>query len=277
MVLDAAAPPASDTPAVAAARTQPALDLSPLKEELEAFLQEQDGTYGLFVIDLKTGASLGINESEIFPAASTWKLPTVIYALDQVAKGKASLEEYLTYTDDDWWPGTGILQGSVPGDQYQLGQLVELAITHSDNIAWLMLERRFGPENIAAYVKQLGAQPVWDEDQRVFTTPRDMARFMRFAQGRAFRGAGELKQFLLDALSNTVFHDRVAAGVPEGVNVAHKIGTLPGVVNDVALVEAPSSRFIIAAYSKDIWSEETASDVIAQVTRKVYEYLTDES
>lgn len=253
---------------------RPVIDLNPLREELEAYLQEQDGTCGLYVIDLKTGASLGINADEVFPAASTWKLPTVMYALDQVAKGKASLGEPLTYTEDDWWPGTGILQGSEPGDQYQLGYLVEVAATHSDNIAWLMLDRRFGTENIDTYVQQLGAQPVWYND-RVFTTPRDMARFMRLAQGRAFREAEDLQRFLLDALANTVFHDRAAAGVPEGVTVAHKIGTLPGVVNDIALIEAPSSRFIIAAYSKGIYNEEVASNVIAEVTRKVYVYLSE--
>lgn len=270
------AAPEAITPAapVTSNKSAPPLDMRLLQDELEAYLLEQDGTYGLYVIDLKTGASLGINADEVFPAASTWKLPTVMYVLDQVAAGKASLEEPLTFTEEDWWAGTGILQGSVPGDQYPLGYLVEVAITHSDNIAWLMLERRFGVENIEAYAGRLGAQPVWYED-RVFTTPRDMARLMRLAQGRALRQAGDLQRFLLEALANTLFQDRVAAGVPEGVTVAHKIGTLPGTVNDVALVDLPEGRFVIAAYSKDIWSEEAAANVIAEVTRKVYQFLSD--
>ena len=81
----------------------------------------------------------------------------------------------------------------------------------------------------------------------------------------------ELRSFLEDLLSQTVFHDRVAAGVPAGVRVDHKIGTLPNVINDVAMVYAPGRNFVIAVFSSDV-NDDVAPDVMAQVTRQVYSF-----
>lgn len=274
-------PPMPDEPSVEAAlpAPEPAAaqpDLRQLRQKLNQYLAEQNGTYGVFIIDLKSGRALSINGSQRFPAASTFKLPVTLYVLNQVERGKASLDEVLTYSDEDWEDGTGVLQASSEGDTFTIRQLVELAITHSDNIAHRMLIRRFGLENIMAYMEsQLGGRVVNIEDGTVVTTPRDMALYMRQAQSEELLREADLRGLLLDSLENSVFTDRVAAGVPDGVPVAHKIGTLPGVVNDVALVNAPDRPFIIAAFSMDVWEDE-AAEVIAGLTRTVYDYLNSD-
>lgn len=260
-------------PAEPAAPANP--DLRKLRRQLQTYLADQEGTYGVFILDLTTGKGVGVNSDKVFPAASTFKLPMSLYILDQVAKGQASLYERIAYTWADYEDGTGTLQDWIEeGNELTVRELVELAITQSDNIATQMLLRRFGEENVYAYMQeQLGGKVRYFDEATLGTTPRDMADYMRtFQSGQSLNDA-ELQQFLLSALENTAFEDRTAGGVPDGVAVAHKIGTLPGVVNDVALVEVPGHPFIISAFSLDV-SEEVAPAVISEVTRRVYDFLT---
>lgn len=259
------------TPAPAQGAT-PAPDLSPLQAQLEEYLSQQEGTYGVYVTDLASGKGTGINADVAFPAASTFKLPMAMYILDQVARGNARLDEILTYTADDYEDGTGVLQDEVSGGgAFTVRRLVELAITQSDNIATNMLLRRFGRSNVYAYMQQLGGKVTQFDPETNGTTPREMALYMQSAQDSKTIADTGLRRFLLGTLGKTAFADRVAAGVPRGVRVAHKIGTLPGVVNDIALVYAPRRTFIVSVLSMDV-SEEVAPAVIAEVARRVYAF-----
>lgn len=252
-------------------------NLTALRRQLREYLAKQDGTYGVYVVDLVTGKSVGINSNKVFPAASTIKLPLALYVLGQVEQGRASLDEPLAYSWTAWEDGTGVLQDWIAdGDTLTVRELVELAITQSDNIATNMLLERFGAENVYAYMHELGGTVTHTDEGIPGTTPREMAAFMKDVEfGEALSDA-ELRTFLRSALEHTAFTDRAAAGVPDGVTVAHKIGTLPGVVNDVALVEVPGRPFIISAFSLDV-DDEVAPAVITEITRKVYDFLAASS
>jgi beta-lactamase class A len=268
--------PAQPTPKPTQKPTQKpqATDLETLQHELSDYLDEQEGHYGLYLIDLTANKSLSINGDETFYSASTSKLPFALYVLDQAARGQVDLNERLTYSESDYEEGTGLLQDSImEGDAYSIRDLVRLSITHSDNIAFQMLLRRFGgSETLFGHMSKLGGRVVGVADDTYITSPRDMALYMRgFSSGSALKNA-DLRAFLKDALEHTVFTDRIAAGVPEGVPVAHKIGTLENAVNDVAWVEAPGRPFILAIFSTDV-TEETAPPVLEEVTRRVYGFL----
>ncbi|HEY3366281.1 MAG TPA: serine hydrolase [Symbiobacteriaceae bacterium] len=275
------APPAVATPGVPkpAVPTPAAPDLRTLQQEISDYVGRQDGTYGVYVIDIASGKGTGVNADMKFPTASTFKLPMAMYILNQVELGKAVLDQSLSYSAEDYEEGTGTLQDSVSeGDSFTVKELIDLAITQSDNIATNMLLRRFGRENVYAYMKKLGGKVTIYSDPEngstTGTTPKEMANYMRLAYGKTAIGDAKLRQFLLDLLTHTAFDDRAAAGVPRGVKVAHKIGTLPNVVNDVALVYAPRRTFVVAVYSVGV-EEETAAAVIAEVTRRVYDFERD--
>lgn len=247
-------------------------ELGSLEAILNEYLSAQEGTYGVFVIDLLTGAGASYHGDDAFPAASTFKLPVVIYALNQVGQGEAALEELLVYREEDWEAGTGILQASAEGDAYRLAYLLELAITYSDNIALNMLMRRFGETNIYAYIQALGPSVLFYSDETWGATPREMASLLSLAYRAEAPASKELADWFFGHLIAAAYKDRIPAGIPEAVMVANKIGTLPGVVNDVALVFAPDRPFILAAYSLDV-DMEAAPGVIAEVARLVYTYL----
>ncbi|MGE5672803.1 MAG: serine hydrolase [Mycobacterium leprae] len=264
--------PAS-TPAPATPPKTPSTpDMAVLQKQVADYLDQQDGTYGAYIIDLVSGRGVGINQDQPFPAASTFKLPMAMYILDQVEQGKASLDEKLAYTADDYEEGTGTLQDTVSeGDTFTVKQLITLAIEESDNIATNMLLRRYGRTNVFAFEQKMGGKVTMFDEDTVGTTPKEMASYMQQAYGTKVIADSTLRQFLINLLENTAWDSRTAAGVPDGVKVAHKIGTLPGVINDVGLVFAPNRSFIVSVYSINV-DEDTAADVIAGVTQKVYKY-----
>lgn len=246
-------------------------DLDRLNQELKAMLAEAEGNYGIYLLDLQSQKSISINADTLFPAASTVKLPLVLYVMNQVAHGNSSLDEPLTYTDDDWEDGTGLLQAAVEGDTFTVRELVDLSIQYSDNIAANLLMRRFGADRVGRYADRLGADATRIEPGAMATTPTDMARIV-YAIATSDRAApSELREYLLDLLSNTAFSDRIRAGVPPEVGVAHKIGTLPNVVNDVALVSG-EHPFILSVFSTDVAEEEGVA-VIQAVAETTYRFL----
>jgi beta-lactamase class A len=254
----------------------PLQPLHALSSEFQSFLNDQGGTWGVFVIDLVTGHTAGQDSLTLFPAASTIKLPLALYIYDQVAAGKVSLDEQITYTVDDWEDGAGLLQWQIePGETKSIDDLVNLAITQSDNVAKNMLMRRFGQENLFAWIEAHGGQVERRDDGLIYTNAQTLAKMMRLLYtDQAFHNPA-LQHKLLDTLADTAFHDRSAAGVPSGVKVAHKIGNLEGVVNDVALIWAPHGPFILAALSDGV-TDEQGNETISGLTAKAYTFLEEQ-
>lgn len=239
-----------------------------LEQALRGYLSNLSGTYGVHVIDLTTGETTSVNADQAFAAASTFKVPMAMYVLDLVNQGQTSLDEPLTYRPEDWEEGTGLIQlDLVEGDCYTVSELLDLMLIESDNIATNMLLRRFGESNAFSYMVQLGGTVTHLDSGRRATTPREMAQYL----AQAFRTAeagDSLYRTLIDRLMHTAFPDRIAAGVPEGVPVAHKIGTVPGMVHDVGVVLLPDRPFVLAIFSVDV-DEAEAAVRLAEITRLV--------
>jgi beta-lactamase class A len=65
---------------------------------------------------------------------------------------------------------------------------------------------------------------------------------------------------------------RIPAGVPEGVTIAHKTGSLRGVRNDAGIVYA-ERPYVIAIFSKKLADEEGAGRSIVEISRAVWKAL----
>jgi beta-lactamase class A len=270
-----AAAPAVDQQGLSLSPKDPLADLT---GNLDAYLSGQTGDWGVYVVDLSTGQTATKQSQQMFPAASTIKLPLALYVYDQVSHGKASLDEAVTYQGSDWEDGAGYLADDLaPGDTQTVGQLVETMIRYSDNVAKNMLIDRFGQENLFAWIQGHGGQVELRDDGDgglIYTNAETLGRMMSLLYtDQAFQNT-VLQHQLLEYLQTTVYSDRAAAGVPEGVKVAHKIGDLPDVVNDVALVWAPNGPFVLAALSNGVTEEEGGATITA-LTSTAYQFLEE--
>ncbi|NLW06907.1 MAG: serine hydrolase [Clostridia bacterium] len=243
-----------------------------LRQQLQAYVDARagEGRIGIYFRDLAEGNSLGINEQEPIGAASTIKAPIVLYLFQLVADGAISLEEEVAYqAATDHQSGAGAIQFfTADGTPYSLGTLANLAITLSDNIAWNMLERRLGIENIANYLWSIGGTTVYPEGQNI-STAQDMGTYMQAILN--FRDAHpELGERLLDYMSHTIWdQDGIPNRIPNEVPVAHKVGSLRQIANDVGIVFMQNRPYILAVMT-DGFKDGFA--VIAEISEMVYNY-----
>lgn len=253
-------------------RPEPARPATPDYTELEQAVRRtihgKGGTWGVYVEDLNTGFRFGINQDREFVAASTIKVPLVLFLYRQAQDGRLDLDETLTIQPGDYESGTGRLQSQPVGSRYTLRELARLALVDSDNVATRMLLRRVGRENFQAYVRELGAFIAPDREN--VTSPRDMAAF--FKAVLAFKNeAPALGGELLEALQHTNFNDRIPALLPPGTPVAHKIGNQVRVVNDAGVVLLPDHPYLISLFTDDV-NEGEATANLAQISKAVYDY-----
>jgi beta-lactamase class A len=264
-------PGCPDEAASAASREAPE-DYAALKEELEAALGEwSDATYGIFFRDIASGASFGINENEPITAASTVKLPVVLYLNELVAAGELDWDDRVTYdSDTDWQDGAGILQFSArDGDTFSLRVLANLAITISDNIAYKILTRHLGRVNIINFMEGKGGKIVFPEGRNI-TCARDMGSYLEAVMTFA-KAHPDLGSRLLDDMSHPIYHVGIPGNLPEELIVAHKEGDVQGIANDVGIVFA-NKPYILVVLSRGVSDIDEGFARIAQISKIVYDY-----
>jgi beta-lactamase class A len=256
------------------------INIEPLVNELRDYIYQFTGEYGISFLDLTTGATFGLNDIDYYAAASTIKIPLMLYIYDKVANEELNMNTKITYLEEDTEGGTGyIINHGTVGEEYPLRLLCKYAIIYSDNIATNMLMRTFGKDNIKAFMRLLGGEIVSDTEND--SCPRDMALYLSklvlFEQeypdlGREIISYLEKTHMTEGGYVNTPGADtRLIKYLPAEIKVAHKIGNVTGGWHDVGIIYA-DKPYILAVMTYGVLYDEV-EDVIANISKKVYEYL----
>lgn len=127
-----------------------------LQEKLAAIVRDGPATGGFAVRHIERGEALSFDGDTPYPAASVFKIPVMIEAFHQVARGAISLTERWELTDEEKSTGSGVLVRLMPGLTPTVRDLITLMIIISDNTATDMLVRRLGADRITATMQRLG-------------------------------------------------------------------------------------------------------------------------
>ncbi len=246
-------------------------DYGPLVARVREFIETRPQTFGIYFKDLQTGATWGINEREPIHAASTIKVPLVLYVNHQVAAGRARMDDRIVYEPDrDLTGGAGILQrDGFPGKSYSLRVLTNLSITISDNVTTNMLFRHFGKDNVGEFMRRLGGEVIFPGGRRI-STARDMGIYVEavldFARQHPLLGGR-----MLDDMGHAIFHVGLPGELPPDVFVAHKEGDIEGVADDVGIVFG-RRPFVLAVLSKGVDNIDQGFEDIARISKIVYDF-----
>jgi beta-lactamase class A len=233
-----------------------------------------------------------LHADEPFHAASTMKIPVLIELYHQVHEGKVRLDDTVTIKNQFHSLVDGSPYTLDPGDDsetqlYQaagstrtLGELCELMITVSSNLATNLLMEKLGVDNIRAGVHALGADGMnvlrGVEDAKAFqqglnntTTARALLRLMEaIARGQAVDA--DSSHQMIEILERQTFNDRIPAGLPPGTRVAHKTGEITRIQHDAAIVFAPRP-FVLVVLTRGLEDPKQGSALIAEITRRLYQ------
>lgn len=221
-----------------------------------------------------------INKDEVFPAASLMKIPLMVCAFLAEREGIIDLETIYVLKEKDKTPGSGILKSIQSGESFKLIELVEMMICESDNTASNILIDVLGFEYLNQCFKKLGLtqtvldRKILDNKKRKkgienFTTSSDMAYLLAKIYKNDLLDKATC-EVMLDYLSRQKVKDRIPRYLPKNLTIAHKTGTLQGVIHDVGIVFTDKQDYIICVLTKGAKTYQAAKLCIASISEFVY-------
>jgi beta-lactamase class A len=231
-----------------------------------------------------------INAGTEFHAASTMKVPVMVELFHQAAEGRLTLDDMIPVTNRfksivDGSPFELSATEDSDGDIYRaIGQtrsyraLCEAMITRSSNLAANILIDRLGPENIQKTTVALGASGMHVlrgvEDQKAFdlgmnnTTDADALATLFWKIGRGEAVSREASDEMLAILKRQEFNEGIPAGLPPGIVVAHKTGSITRIRHDAGVVYAPRP-YVLVVLVRGLDDASTADTLTADISRLV--------
>ncbi|MBI5018978.1 serine hydrolase [Candidatus Gottesmanbacteria bacterium] len=247
-----------------------------LRTKLQTYVTPIPDRIGVFFEYLPSGTSIGINEKQEYLVASLLKVPVAMAAYESIIEGKLKEDTVLTLDKSHLDPYFGALWQEGPGYQLTLSDAIQRMLKQSDNTAARVIFDKLPPGAVENIFDQLDIPKVINESQPV-VTPKNYASILKSLYLSSILPKEE-SQKLLTILTQTDFNDRIVAGIPQGVPVAHKIGfhTYPNlnqsIYTDCGIVYPPSRPFILCIMVQS--SEERALLYMKDISRMVYTYVT---
>lgn len=245
-------------------------DLDGVRKSIELLLSKLSGTYGVYFYNLETNESFGINQDQVYTAASINKIPIMVSFYQSVEDKKFKEEdEYSLKRNDVQDYGTGQLRYQKIGTKYTYAKLIELTGKISDNTAAYVLENLVKRKTIQSKLDELKLDNTSMEGNT--TTPKEIGQYLLLLYNDQLVSK-ENKEKILNALTDTDFEDRIPQGVPKEAKVAHKIGNEIQVYSDCGIIRA-SQPYILCILTKEV-KEAEALEVIPKISRLVWEFLS---
>ena len=254
-----------------------------LDRRLATIVDSVDGVIGYAALDLTSLEGRGRLDEQPFPTASTIKLAILHELFRQAGEGKIALDAPAPLDRSQVVGGDGILKSlGTPSITPRDHAVLMMAL--SDNTATNVLidlvggvgavRRAMG--NLALAGIQLrrkmmdGAAAARGDENTA--SPRDLVLLLReLHAGDHLRP--EMHKALL-AVMEAGTAGWIRRGVPPGVQVLNKLGTLEGVRVDAALVHAPHRPYALAVMTTFLKDEGEGERAITEVSRAFYDYFS---
>jgi beta-lactamase class A len=259
----------ADTQAVAAIASIASRTLA--LTAIVALVGASGATVGVTLVEL--GGSNPITWSQnggtIVTAASTYKLAALMLEAENVAAGTTDPNGFVCFTPDDY--EAGWFDDYVDGACYTRNELASRAAKESDNTAGHMLVRDVGgADALNAWAASVGATSSAFFDGNTTTSDDLTALWTAEASGKL--GGAAAHQWLYPLLTGTTTESGVPAGVPSGVGVVHKTGTLDTIANDAALVTSgPDGAYVLTVVTDGLGGSDGWT-LIAAISAAVWQF-----
>lgn len=266
------------------------------RTKIEQIIQQAKGKVGVTIIDLKSGDTLSFNGNEHFPMQSVYKFPLALAMLNQVDKGKFTLDQKIHIKKEYLLPNTwSPLKEKYPQGNVDitLDELLSYTVSQSDNNGCDILFRLLGgPKVVNKYIHDIGIKDIaivateeemhkeWSIQYNNWSTPTAMGKLLqKFYNGDIL--SKKSKDYLWQVMVNTsTGPGKIKGLLPEGTTVAHKTGSsgedekgIAAATNDAGIVSISADKnfVIVILVSESSAKEEDRDKVIAQIARTAWD------
>ena len=248
-------------------------DPEDLKEQVTAAIGSEWENYSIYVVDLNSDFTMGINEHEMFTGASVNKIPILAALYDQAQNGKVNMDQMITLQASDIQAyGTGSIQNDPPGSTYSVKTLARLMMQVSDNTAaYLLGNYVVGLDTVQSIINSWGLTQTDMTNNK--TSNADMALLMT----KMFRGDvtnASATAEMLGFMTNSDYEDRLPADLPKDVTVYHKIGNGDtGEIHDVGIVVHGDTKYYVGILTTGVTDDDAAEKLEAKLSRIIYDFM----
>ena len=253
-----------------------------MKDDIVSYLEseKQEGElydYSFYFKDLDSPLWFGINEEKSFTPASLFKIPIALVIYRQGEIDPAFLKKKVVYTNEMAQINAdqnNEVSALTIGATYSIEDLVTIMLEFSDNGAKNLLATNLDPR----YIKDLFSVMLLVDPfsaQGYEISSRKYALFLRILYNASYLDE-EHSNYLLSLLTKSTFKDGLVAGLPQGIEVAHKFGTYTetsvgvSVLHDCGIAYIPEDPFVVCIMTKGK-NVTSLLRVISNVTKIVYE------
>jgi len=260
-----------------------------LQQQVDALVKDFNGTIGIYIKDLKKGRVTTYNADTVFPTASIVKVPILIGIMDKMNRGELTYGQSLTYRDSLLYAGVDILGSFKQDEKIELGKLVMLMLTMSDNTASLWLQSLAGTgTRINAILDSMGfvhtrvnsRTPGREANRTQYgwgqSTPREMSLlFEKIYKGEVVSKTASDK--MLRLLNRNFFDREAVSQLPPYTVVFTKNGAVNQTRNEVVLVKGQQSTYVFCIMTKnnkdESWLDNNeAWELIRKLSRLLWNY-----
>ncbi|TAE32325.1 MAG: serine hydrolase [Cytophagales bacterium] len=233
-----------------------------LERDLRALLTGFRGDVGVYVRNLRTGATATINADTTFPTASTVKIPIQCGLFDKINKGEWKYGQEIVYRDSLYYDD-GLIGQLKDSAKIPLSEVVMLMETTSDNTASLWCQAMAGGgASINAWLDANGfaktrvnsRTPGRREFQKQHgwgqTTPRELAELLVYIrEGKAV--SPDASDRMYRNLCRQYWDNDGLSQLPPEVKVGTKNGAVNRSRSEVVLVHAPHGEYVYCLMTKN--------------------------
>lgn len=268
------------------------------KAEIEEIIRTSKGTVGVGIQDLSNNKTFYFNKNAKLPMQSVFKFPLAMAMLDQVDKGKFTLEQKILVTKKDVTPDYySPIRDKYPEGNVELtlAEIIQFAVSKSDNVACDLLFRLIGgPANVQKYMRNLGVkdisivynevdmQAVWERQYENWCKPKAMLQLLQIMnQGKKLSKTSN--DFLWKTMIETsTGPNRIKGLLPANVSIAHKTGTggtnkqgITSAINDTGIIILPNGKkFSIVVFVSNSTDDSAKSEeIIAKISKVTVDYF----
>lgn len=246
-----------------------------LRQALRKQVAPYGDSFGFYFEYLPTGTSITVNALNEFHAASLFKVPVVMSYYHYLHRLGVKDDPQITVTKDMIDNQFGDLWKKGPGYRIRASEAVRLALEESDNTAARSLVPLIDKQDFDAVYQGLDIDLQSDKEGALLTAKN----YSSILKALYFSSVldKDASEEILNILTQTKFPDKLAAGVPSYIPVAHKIGDYSDdkgkeAFMDCGIVYVPRRPYILCMLS--IGDEQTARSRMQEVSKTIYDYMS---
>ena len=210
--------------------------------EINDYYKKNDKYFAFKYVDIETGYSVSVNEHGSVSAASTIKAPAAIYLWEQARDNKINLNEQITYEENHYDNGCGVIQYKPIGTTYPTKELLNLSITISDNVAYNMLMSKYGRKNMMEFWKSKGTEEIYTKETWGNITAYDASIYMK----ELYNFYKEGNEYSEAAMNDFINSNKKFIKSPNNKTIANKAGWFHDTKHDVGIILDDKPYILIA-------------------------------